>query len=205
MNVQTEYGPEEVTVIGAKHIIGQFGPMSYLNFVRADGKRYFWRSPNHVDLETGDQLLLWGRLKTVGSDGTVELQQCQTSKLTPETATVRPNRAGEPSAPFAGMAGRTWARVDETGSWTANILFIIASVLTLIPLLGLLIAVVLVPLLLVLVIVLLVRLSRRRGQVVYGTSIIKRNLVVTSACLVLASIGGGYQIALAVAKIVGSQ
>src|SRR5699024_3819878 len=101
--------------------------------------------------------------------------------------------------------GRTWARVDDTGSWTANILFIVASVLTLIPLLGLLIAVVLVPLLLVVFIVLLVRLSHRRGQVVYGTSIIKRNLIVTSAYLVLASIGGGYQIVLAVAKIVGSQ
>src|SRR5699024_7338506 len=156
-------------------------------------------------LEIGDQLLLWGRLKNLSSDGTVELQQCQTSKLTPDTAAVSPNRAGEPSAPFAGMAGRTWARVDETGSWTANILFIIASVLTLIPLLGLLVAVVLVPLLCVLIIVLFVRLSRRRGQVVYGTSIIKRNLVVMSACLVLASIGGGYQIALALAKIVGSQ
>ena len=199
--MQTTYGPTEVSVTGSQQYMGEYGPMTYLNFRSDDGARYFWRAPHAVNLDLGARVLLWGRLKEVQANGTISLQDCEISELTPETAETVLNEKGEPTTPFRGTAGKAWATADTSSSWAANIAFIIGSIATFIPLLGLLLAIILVPLLIVLIIILAVRLAARRGQAMYGTSIIRRNLIVSGACLAVALTGGGYQIAIDVYRI----
>lgn len=190
--------PTSLRVTHVNRYEGDFGPRTFINFRSdVDYTRYLWRASREVRVEPGQQVVVSGVIKDTDESGQIELTRCRLEGEQGETAARGSFRKVDTDSP----AGRVILAVDSGGSWVSSVLMLAASLLTLVPLLGLLIALFLVPVLLILVTVLTVRLARRRGRDVAGTHIVRRNLIVSCVCLAISLFGGAYQIAVAASQI----
>lgn len=190
------FGAEEVAVTHVNVFQGNYGQRTFLNFRTNGGQRIHWKASNLHAVQPGQRVIVKGTVQEVDDSQQVVLTQ---GKMYPmSTHSAAPAQGAQPGSSHEGVMGVGRA-VD---SWIPAIIFIILSVVTLIPLVGLLVAVFLVPILAILTVVHGVRLYRRRGGVdPENSGIIRRNLCVAIGCLFLSLVGGGYQLAMAVTQI----
>ena len=190
--------PTSLLVTHVHRYEGQFGARTFINFRSdPDRTRYLWRASREVLVEPGQTVVVSGAIKGVDESGQIELTHCTLEGEREATAACGSGRKIDPDSP----TGRTVLAIDSGGSWLSSTLLIAASLITFIPLVGLLISVVIVPVCIALILVLAVRLLSRRGRNIAGTHIVKRNLVAASVSLLLSLLGGGYQVGIAAYQV----
>lgn len=194
-----QFGPEEVTITHVNVYPGNFGPRTFLNFRTDDGERIHWRASDRISAHPNERVVVKGTVQEVDETHQVVLTRCKIYPLSTHSAGPAATYGVEPGISYKGVVGAGRAVRD---SWVPAIIFIIFSLVTLIPLVGLLVAVFLVPILGILVVVLGIRLYRRRNGVdPQGSAVIRRNLLIAIGCLALSLIGGGYQLTIAITQI----
>ena len=195
----------QLQVTHVNHYQGDYGARTFINFrSEVDGVRYLWRASREVPVEPGQRYVVSGHIRSTDQTGQIELTRCRIESVHPplgdQTSVAQPRTSGG-RIPAESRLGRVIMASDSGGSWLSTIVLFGLSLLTLLPLVGLLVSVILLPVLVVLAIVLAVRLAARRGRAVAGTHIVKRNLSATLICMLLVLVGGGYQVSIVLGQV----